>query len=189
MERKIQRPQGDTPLYCLYDGQTEEQPAYLCLDLRTGELSADYSGEIGNGCSFDVYHGVVRRYSLPPTVTQTALDKLEQDQQFQNLISVILQGAETYTDSNCSEKAGLSEEGQEAEYDLELLLQSFFDEEDVWSAWDVSDWLGELSVDDILRGESIEIASDRIRKYATGERVILTGDVHDYIRQRIEVCE
>jgi hypothetical protein len=36
------------PVYCEHGGQYQPQPAYLYLDLRNGECSADYNGEIGS---------------------------------------------------------------------------------------------------------------------------------------------
>jgi hypothetical protein len=60
----IQERTGDTML-CLYPRQDHPQPCYLELNLRTGHLSADYSGEIGNAVSIEVWNGVIRRYPIP----------------------------------------------------------------------------------------------------------------------------
>ena len=52
------------PLYHHYDGQFEAQTAYVELDLRDGELRADWDAEVGNGVPADVWHGLRRRYGI-----------------------------------------------------------------------------------------------------------------------------
>lgn len=54
-----------TELHRHYKGQTEAQPCYIELDLRTGTLLADYNAEIGNAVPHAVHHGFERRYSVP----------------------------------------------------------------------------------------------------------------------------
>ena len=53
------------PLYLHYDGQTDAQPAYVSLDLKTGEIDARANGEIGNAVPFSVWHRLVLRYCKP----------------------------------------------------------------------------------------------------------------------------
>src|SRR5690606_32925100 len=54
------------PVYAKYDGQPHPQPAYLELNTRTGELTAAYSGEIGNAVPMTVYHGIELRWAIHP---------------------------------------------------------------------------------------------------------------------------
>lgn len=61
-----------TELYCHYEGQSEAQPAYLELDLRTGALVADYNAEVGNAIPFSAYHGFDRRYAIPVLTADAA---------------------------------------------------------------------------------------------------------------------
>jgi len=44
------------PLFHKYKRQTNAQPAYVTLTNR-GTVYADYSGDIGNGMPFAVFHG------------------------------------------------------------------------------------------------------------------------------------
>jgi len=52
------------PLHCHYDGQINPQKAYISLDLRDGEVTADYDGEIGGGIPSDVFNGHVLRWEI-----------------------------------------------------------------------------------------------------------------------------
>ena len=52
------------PLFAHYPGQIEPQPAFVTLDLRNGNVDADYSGGVGPGMPADVWHGMVRRYPV-----------------------------------------------------------------------------------------------------------------------------
>ena len=52
------------PLYLKYEGQTDIQPAYISLDLRTGAIDADSDGNIGGGCSPEVWNNVVLHFPV-----------------------------------------------------------------------------------------------------------------------------
>lgn len=54
-----------TELFRQYDGQHEPQPAYIELDIRDGQMLADYDSEIGNAAPGNVRTGIVRRYPIP----------------------------------------------------------------------------------------------------------------------------
>lgn len=63
---RIQRLEGGPDaLLHHYAGQAAPQPCYIALDLYDGRMWADYNAEIGNAVPFDVWHGIVRRYSIP----------------------------------------------------------------------------------------------------------------------------
>lgn len=71
-------------LFAHYDGQTAPQTAYIALDLRDGRMWADYSAELGNAVPMSVWHGVVRRWPMPPFLTATAnriMDAIAEDAQ------------------------------------------------------------------------------------------------------------
>lgn len=87
------------PVYCKYDGQFEPQYAYLALDIRTGELSADYNGNIGGGCTFDEFHNLVLRFTLPAMAHKDFI--AEQIDENSTLFQKVLNGADVvWNDSN-----------------------------------------------------------------------------------------
>ncbi|MFX4303014.1 hypothetical protein ACOJUR_12280 [Alicyclobacillus tolerans] len=53
------------PVYMHYQGQYDVQPAFIALD-EYGNVSADYSTEIGNGVPESVYHGRTIRFPIAP---------------------------------------------------------------------------------------------------------------------------
>lgn len=57
---------GTADLLCVYGGQSRPQDCYVALDTRDGQFFADYNGEVGNAVPADVWHGIVRRWAIPP---------------------------------------------------------------------------------------------------------------------------
>lgn len=66
---------GPAPLYHHYDREINAQPAYLELD-EDGTVCVDYSGEIGNAITSDVWHGRTLRYPVNPALSQSGIDRL-----------------------------------------------------------------------------------------------------------------
>ena len=52
-------------LYHKYPGQSERQDCYLELDLEAETLMCDWNCDIGNAVPMAVWHGMVRRYTIP----------------------------------------------------------------------------------------------------------------------------
>jgi len=50
----------------VYPGQDAPQGAFIALDLWRGRMCAATDSEIGNAVPMDVWHGIVRRYSIGP---------------------------------------------------------------------------------------------------------------------------
>lgn len=63
-------------LHVHYSGQLEPQQVFAALDLRDGEWSIDYNGEIGNAVPADVWHRRVIRYPLDAIPTVEAANTL-----------------------------------------------------------------------------------------------------------------
>ena len=77
------------PVFYQYQGQCFPQPAYLELDpMLAGEivLTADYSGEIGNGVPMSVWHNLILRIGIPSQVTLKALNTLKKDKDFNSML-------------------------------------------------------------------------------------------------------
>jgi len=51
---------------CIYDGQTDYQPAYVYLDLETGEAGIACSHEIGGAVTADIYEGRTQTWPVSP---------------------------------------------------------------------------------------------------------------------------
>ena len=64
------------PLYVHYDGQIQPQPAYVEFDTRTGDLTAGWDGEIGNGVPVDVWEGKRLRWPISYELTETEVNSL-----------------------------------------------------------------------------------------------------------------
>ena len=100
------------PLYHHYDGQFEAQTAYVELDLRDGELRADWDAEVGNGVPADVWHGLRRRYGIINILTTEEIN---------TLLTELAPIAQRIVDGTCVHNDGLqdrpvlSEQAQAAE--------------------------------------------------------------------------
>jgi hypothetical protein len=67
MKLKIHKLDDDSvELYHKYPGQANPQPVYISLDCRTGELSVDWSGEIGRSMPMSVYNKLTLRWEITP---------------------------------------------------------------------------------------------------------------------------
>jgi hypothetical protein len=79
------------PVFCQYDSQCFPQGAYLEFDPMTSAkeeivLTADYSGEIGNGVPMSVWHNLILRFGIPSQVTLKALNALQKDKDFRSML-------------------------------------------------------------------------------------------------------
>ena len=64
------------PLYAHFSGQTSSQESYVELDLDSGNLSADYSGEVGNGIPERIWNGRATRFDVDPHLTASEINDL-----------------------------------------------------------------------------------------------------------------
>ncbi len=71
-------------LYAHFQGQTDQQDAFIALDIRDGRMWADYNHEIGNAVPMSVHHELVLRWYMPPFLAATAnriMDTIAKDAQ------------------------------------------------------------------------------------------------------------
>ena len=102
----------------------QPQPAYITLNLRTGEVDADYSGEIGNGVPADVWHGLVIRFPLSSEATGGTIENM-----IDNNLSIfqeILDGSEVVWDGS-NHVGKLTDEAREIAEDMDR--NGFYSEE------------------------------------------------------------
>lgn len=105
------------PLYMKYPEQHCPQPAYLLLDTRTGEVTADYSGEVGgSGQPEVVWHGLVRRYAVYPYMTREQVTQVIDS--FLPDFQTLLDGCEVSVWNGNNYVTRVADELHDFEYDL-----------------------------------------------------------------------
>jgi hypothetical protein len=130
-------------LFHHYRGQTSPQPCYVSLNCEGGDLVAEYSGEIGNGVPFRVYHGRVRRWRIPALTAEAA----------NALLAEIAPIAETLIAGYACEWDGsnhvgeLDESAAEADEAIRSLCDRDWDGQTI-EVWDACDWFGGDGDDD-----------------------------------------
>lgn len=143
-----------TELYRHYDGQTEPQPAYIELDLKSEKLYADYDGEIGGATPFSVHYGFDRRWGIPVLTVEAANRVLHE---IAPLADRILADWEEEWDGN-NMVAVLGEDAQAAEEEIEKLLglpvgygddpNQGFTDSDLIGVWDIDGATNGCEVDE-----------------------------------------
>ena len=67
------------PNYCHYASQSSPQDGQIILDCESGELWADYNGEIGNGMPLRQWHGHLQVWRVSPYASGSQLNTLMAD--------------------------------------------------------------------------------------------------------------
>jgi hypothetical protein len=172
------------PLYCKYPDQVRPQPAYVMLD-DDGEVTADWSGEIGSSTPMRCWHGVDMRWSVAAAIKPIALIDYLQGEALP-LLERIHAGHSVDWDGN-NHVGSLSDDAQEASDDLRIGLEMFGYEYDRIAVWDVSEWLFNCNkLTDHWRDQSLDEAVTSIEAGATSESVKLLGDVRDELLDEVE---
>lgn len=110
-----------TELAVRYRGQNEQQPCYVQLDCRNGQLSASFNGEIGNAIPFSVYHGHDRRWGIRCLTADSANELLRE---IAPLAQDVLDGYSSEWDGN-NNVARLTEQSQDAENKIERICDGW----------------------------------------------------------------
>lgn len=150
-------PVAPAELHRQYSGQSEPQPCYVEVDLRTRALGADWNGEIGNAIPFSVHHGFERRYPIPALTSTAANELLEK---IRPLAERMCSDWREEWDGH-NHKAILGEDAAAAEEEIEALCG---DPADGWDrVWDSSELITVWDVDGATNGieaEEYEITAD-----------------------------
>ena len=141
MTIKIKKVKGLVPCYSKYPIQCTPQGAYIELDCRTGELIADYNGEIGNTVPFSVWYGHQQRGAIPPCASGEAINEMLDN--LEPHCQEILDGYDTRFDGS-NHVSDYSEAAQEAIDAVESIVHSC-DPETVWIIEDWWDWFNSMS--------------------------------------------
>jgi len=124
------------PVYCKYDGQISAQPAYISLDLETGEVDAGYNPNPGgSSMSSRQFHGLEICIAIPCEASADQINAWIEDNE--DHFQEILDSAEVaWRDSN---KVGvLTEDARELIYRLDgqtFELDRFMIDRDYFADW------------------------------------------------------
>lgn len=115
------------PVHCHYDDQFEPQPAYISLNVRTGEVNADYDSTIGSGLPICVWNNIELRFYINPyTIANEILDLINENM---DNFQAILDGSEIVW--NGSEYIGTFDE------DAQKIIEKFNAENSLYNYVDV----------------------------------------------------
>ncbi len=128
---------GKAPLYQKYQGQHQEQPAYIELDCRGGSLMADYSGEIGNAVPFYYWHGLAVRWDISPAASGDSIRELLSSQDFIAACQRIIDGFdEIWNGSNY-----VGRYDADADSAIEEARRIIDNTVELTEVWDAAEWL------------------------------------------------
>lgn len=180
---KIICPAGKAPIYVKYPSQSNAQNAFIQLDCRNEVLRAGYNPEIGSGVPFDVHYGHLRRYDVPADVNGESLKEFMNSVEVKELCERVIDGYSSEWNGN-NHVAELDDDAQEAEAELEELVENAFDYEgDRIAVWDIGEWLdaGFDDVDAYTSDAELEETVEFIVSDADDQNVELEGDVEQYL--------
>nr|WP_294560132.1 hypothetical protein [uncultured Rhodopila sp.] len=128
--------QAHDELHCQYSGQSGPQDCYLYLDCDKAELSCGYNAEIGNGISFDVYHGRTLRWKIPCLTADSANALM---QEVSDEAQAIVDGYECVWDGH-NHVGKLTDDAVEAREAIGRAIDRPWSEYDTVEVWDAADW-------------------------------------------------
>lgn len=164
------------PLYCRYQGQTNAQPAYVEMD-EDGNVSADYSGEIGNAVPMTVWHGRTLRWAVSNQVRGDELADLIERDDVVALLERVYLGHSVEWDGN-NHVGRLDDDAQAASDELdELFAAESSDEHNLVDVYDVDDYVGNTGLLNIWRGKPLDDVVRENEEWAEEEGVIIDGDL------------
>lgn len=162
-----------TALHHRYPGQTSAQPCHVELDCQDGELTADYNVEIGNAVPLVVWHGHVRRYSIPCLSADAANEVLDEIAPFAQRV---LNGYSSRWDGN-NHVADLDADAIDAEEQIRAIIVAIEDTD--LSVWQAEDWFATVGGRDAQRAElgiSAETTDEQITALAEREEALASAD-------------
>lgn len=187
---KIIVPAGKAPLYERYGGQIHPQPAYFELRPEERVAEFDWNANVGGGTSMDAWHGLVRRYRVPATLSREGCENLAET--LQPLLQRVVDGFEEVW--NGSNHVGrLTQDASHAEYEIESVIDRLNQTDgDHVQVWDAAEWLaGQGSGEEAARDlgvtadstdEEIAALAQRLEEEADLDGVVLYGDLAREIR-------
>ena len=173
------------PLYSRYATQCTPQPAFVEMD-ETGNVSADYSGEIGNAVPSYVWHGRTLRWPVSSCVNGPALaDTLEE----LRTSFAELHDQHTIEWDGSNYVGRLTEKGSDIRESIEIVL-SQVDEDHIWSA---GEYLSPGHIDNLWPvGTTLSSAVASIIECAKSDGIVIedtdriAGNLRDMLARHVD---
>jgi len=161
---------------------------YVDFNVETGKLDTGMRYQSDNMIPMSVWHGLVRRWTLPLYADGEALTQLVNGGHLDALLTRVRDGAETYLNNQSNWVARLADDAQNAEAEIARLLEGLALEDG--GLWAAADYCGESSPTDlgiraVMSDEEIQRAADALETEASAEDIVLYG-TEDYLRERVE---
>jgi hypothetical protein len=172
--------------YYQYEQQTSPQPAFIGLNPESCVLYSDYSGEIGNAVSMDVWNGRELQFEISPYLTESSINQLLYE--IEPLAQQVCDGYESEWDG--SNHVGTYDEDAEAAInEIERVIRDF-DGELFTVIESVDEFTENYSLFEWLN-DSKATSFEDLMDYASqdGDYYIDFGeyDIIDYIVEEIEI--
>jgi hypothetical protein len=175
-----------TALYRHYGGQDGPQDCFISLDLRDGELTADWNGEIGNSVPESVWHGQVLRWGIPCLTSKAANLFLTE---IAPIAQRILDGAEIVWDDH-NNVGRLDEQAQTASEEIAAMCEDLAGVDGGGYAriveFDAADWYSEgepPAVRAAMTDDELEALAEQLQAddAGTGTDQNFTDNPGDYV--------
>lgn len=173
------------PLYSRYQGQINAQPAYVELD-EDGNVSADYSGEIGNAVPMTVWHRRTLRWSVSNQVRGDELADLLESDEVVALLERVYLGHTVEWDGN-NHTGSLDDDARAASDELDTIFgEAPNSGNDGSGVWDAGEWLDGAGLLGSWSGKPLDEAVSEIQEQAESDSVYLDGDVETVLLEWAE---
>lgn len=172
------------PLY--FECRGEPYSAWLYLD-ENGKCSLETVGPWENSVPASVWHSRTLTWSLPAAIKGEALQALLTSDTVLQLLQRVHDGHDVEWDGH-NWTGTLDEDAQEADDELEQILECDENSSDNWSVWSADEWLFEPSLSEVWPvGKSIEEAAEDIIRDAAENNTFCgtTGDVKAALRDKL----
>ncbi len=170
------------PLYRVYPRQLRPQPAYVEMD-EDGNVSADYSGEIGNGAPSCVWHKRTLRWSVPAEVNGDSLADYLEDAETIALLERVHAGHSVEWDGN-NHVGQLDEDATAAAAVLERDLGQHANDLTLMEIWPAADWISAgFRLAELVEHASVE-ACAALYEEGTDATVVIDGSIAAAIAER-----
>lgn len=167
-----------TALYLHFPRQTNPQPAHVCLDCRSGKLTAQADPNI-NGTPMEVYNGHVRRWTIPTLREGPANALLDE---IAPIAARVLAGYGT-TFSGGNKVASFTPDAEAADEEIRVLCEAAGEDSHgkvvVWRAADWFSPLGSSAAQAAELGITGATTDDELRTIAARELKGADGEVDE----------
>lgn len=185
---KLEQRTGRHPLWTLYPGQTEPQPAYVHLDGETGRLWAEPDWQIGGAVTFRVWHGHELRWEVPNELTADESNQLLR--RVSPLAEAVVAGYGCVWDGH-NEIAKYTIAARQAIDKIRGVCDAAVAQSG--GVWDAGDWLSGLSDEELgvlaeSTDEDLATAAEALEDEAWGENETSVSGMYEELVCRRDAC-